>query len=57
VIYFILPLFAFANAGVALGDITTEALLDPVTLGIVLGLFFGKQAGVLGIAYAAKAAG
>lgn len=57
VIYFILPLFAFANAGVALGDITTEALLDPVTLGIVLGLFFGKQAGVLGVAYAARAAG
>ncbi len=57
VIYLILPLFAFANAGVALGHITAAAVFDPVTLGIVLGLFFGKQAGVLAAAYGARALG
>lgn len=57
VIYFILPVFAFANAGVALNDVRVATMLDPVTLGIVLRLFFGKQAGVLAAAYLARAAG
>jgi NhaA family Na+:H+ antiporter len=57
VIYLILPLFAFANAGVALGEVTAAALFDPVTLGIVLGLFLGKQGGVLAAAYGARALG
>lgn len=46
VAYFILPLFAFANAGVALGDITTEVLFSSVALGITAGLFIGKQLGI-----------
>lgn len=57
VTYMILPLFAFANAGVAVGDITAEALTHPITIGIVLGLFVGKQAGVLLICYAGRALG
>ena len=43
----IMPLFALANAGVSLEGITFSSLMSPVPLGIVLGLFFGKQIGVL----------
>ncbi len=46
VAYFILPLFAFANSGIALQGIGTEQLLHPVPLGIAAGLFIGKQLGV-----------
>lgn len=42
----IMPLFAFANAGVRLGGVTVETILHPVTLGIAAGLFLGKQVGV-----------
>jgi Na+:H+ antiporter, NhaA family len=48
--YFILPCFAFANAGIALGGMGVADLLDPVSLGIVLGLVVGKLAGVFGFA-------
>ncbi len=44
--YFIIPLFAFANAGVAIEGEFFETLLKPVTLGIILGLFFGNQIGI-----------
>ena len=47
----IMPLFAFANAGVSLEGLTFATLLDPVPLGIVLGLFFGKQIGVFVLSY------
>ena len=47
----IMPLFAFANAGVSLDGIYFSSLLNPVPLGILCGLFFGKQIGVFLFAY------
>lgn len=46
VAFVILPLFAFANAGVELSGVSFSALLDPVPLGILAGLFLGKQLGI-----------
>ena len=42
----IMPLFALANAGVVLDNISIDTMLSPVPLGIICGLFFGKQIGV-----------
>ena len=42
----IMPLFALANAGVYFGNISLNTLFDPIPLGIISGLFFGKQIGV-----------
>ncbi len=57
VAFFIMPLFALANAGVAVkGDIWTQ-LGHPVSLGIILGLVIGKQTGILGGSYAAVRSG
>lgn len=43
----ILPLFAFANAGISLSDTSIDSLFHHVPLGITLGLFVGKQIGVM----------
>jgi Na+:H+ antiporter, NhaA family len=46
VVYLILPLFALANSGVPLAGVTLDSLMAPIPLGVALGLFVGKQAGV-----------
>lgn len=46
VAFAILPVFAFANAGIYVGDLTFNDLMHPVTLGIIAGLFIGKQVGI-----------
>lgn len=47
VTFFVVPLFVFANAGVAFNVVNIDTLTQPVTLGIITGLFFGKQIGIL----------
>ena len=46
VLFFIVPLFAFANAGLNLGGLSAAMVRDPIVLGIVAGLFLGKQLGI-----------
>jgi NhaA family Na+:H+ antiporter len=50
VAYGILPVFAFANAGVSLDGMSIRTLFEPIPVGVALGLFIGKQLGVFGFA-------
>jgi len=53
----VLPIFAFANAGVPLAGLSLRDMLHPVPLGIMTGLFLGKQTGVLLFAFLAVGLG
>nr|WP_219735784.1 MULTISPECIES: Na+/H+ antiporter NhaA [Pseudomonas] len=53
VAYAILPLFAFANAGVSLAGMTVESFTHPVPMGIAIGLLMGKTVGVFGLTWVA----
>jgi NhaA family Na+:H+ antiporter len=49
----VLPIFAFANAGVSIGGLSIADVLHPVPVGIVAGLFLGKQVGILAMSWLA----
>lgn len=53
VAYFVVPVFGLSNAGVSLNGLSLAALSQPITLGATLGLFLGKQVGVVFAAWAA----
>ncbi len=53
--YLVLPLFAFAKAGVSFSGLSMEQAFAPLVIAIALGLFLGKQAGVLAAAWLASA--
>ncbi len=51
VAYAIVPIFGFANAGVPLAGFSPQDVFEPVPLGVALGLFLGKQAGIFGVVW------
>ena len=51
VAFFVLPIFAFANAGINIGNVTLDQVMHGVPIGIALGLFFGKQIGIFGLCW------
>jgi len=51
VAFFVLPVFAFANAGISFSGVGFEDILHKVPVGIALGLFFGKQVGIFGLCW------
>ncbi|HWS76924.1 MAG TPA: Na+/H+ antiporter NhaA [Thermomonas sp.] len=57
VAYAILPVFAFANAGLALGGLRLEDLMQPLPAGIALGLVLGKPVGIVAVAVLMRATG
>ena len=57
VAFAILPIFAFANAGISLSGLGLDSLMEPLPLGIALGLIVGKQVGVFGATWLASRLG
>ncbi len=57
VAFAVMPAFALANAGISLAGVTWQSLLSPVSLGIILGLFVGKQIGVMAALLLARLTG
>lgn len=57
VTFLIVPIFAFANAGVPLLGLGLDALTAPLTFGIIVGLFMGKQLGIFGATWLAVRSG
>ncbi|MEX1311361.1 MAG: Na+/H+ antiporter NhaA [Candidatus Sulfomarinibacteraceae bacterium] len=55
-VWFILPLFALANAGVVIDSHILSALANPISIGIILGLAIGKPLGILALAWIAVTA-
>ena len=53
VVYFILPVFALANAGIVIEGKIIESFMSPVTIGIIAGLVLGKSIGVTGLSWLA----
>jgi len=51
IVFSVLTIFAFSNAGVPFAGMGWHSMIDPVTLGIVLGLFFGKQLGIFTVLF------
>lgn len=51
VAFFVLPIFAFANSGISFINISSEQFFHTVPVGIALGLFVGKQAGIFGLCW------
>lgn len=57
VTFMVVPIFGFANAGVSFAGMTLQSVIDPIPLGVAMGLFIGKQFGVFGFAALAIRAG
>lgn len=53
VVFGVIPIFAFVNAGLSLSGVSLETFMDPITIGIIAGLFIGKPLGVFGLTFIA----
>lgn len=51
VAFFVMPVFALANAGVTISSGLSESIAHPISIGIILGLFIGKQLGIFGFSF------